>query len=279
MPKPPELKTEAFVKWFRVGHALHPPVGRGDLRHRLRRRGAGRRRVPAAHPRHQRAREPGGARGAGARHAPADRGADAPARRDARATQANRRVTDENGARVREGGQRHRARGDGGAAVDGARQQPHVGRGHPRLVGQLRHREAGGRRGRRRFPAHRARCARSTPRASAGASTTTRWCSSRRSASRPPATCSTARWRTWPPRPRSRCRPTSSSSSPRRPARSTRRARLISELTVKQAERARRRQRRPSRGRADLPAVRRQGLRAGREARAPHQPRTSTARC
>ena len=82
----PRTQDRSLREVVPVGHALHPPVGRGDVRHRLRRRGAGRRRVPAAHARHQRAREPGGARGAGARHAPAGRGADAPARRGARAT-------------------------------------------------------------------------------------------------------------------------------------------------------------------------------------------------
>jgi amino-acid N-acetyltransferase len=45
---------------------------------------------------------------------------------------------------------------------------------------------------------HTGEVRKSMPRASAGASTTTRWCCSRRSASRPPATFSTARWRTSP---------------------------------------------------------------------------------
>ena len=86
MPKTARPQDRSLRQVVSRRHALHPPVGRGDVRDRLRRRGARRRRVPAAHARHQRAGEPGGARGAGARHAPADRGADAPARRRRRAT-------------------------------------------------------------------------------------------------------------------------------------------------------------------------------------------------
>ena len=141
-----ELRDDALVRASHpLGRALRPRVPRQDVRHRLRRRGGGRRRVPGRDPRSQPAAQPRHPPRRGARLSPADRGH--PRRAAHPEPLRQRRARDRHGC----DGLRARSRGPGarahrGAALARPRQLADGGRAQPRVDGQLPHRQADGRR-------------------------------------------------------------------------------------------------------------------------------------